>query len=617
MTDINKLGVEAVKALKALNAAKAAKKSETAKATELIEERNETARPLLQQVHDAIAAGQSVNGQSTWDGWAKQAGWSKRALNYILNGRKPQTGNSSSRSSFLKRIAEAKEKLADFQSRIDAPFAPGEIRDRAFDAQVDPNPVIQPLFEEFLKLLTPDHCEVMHIGGKSWYVQAYGEEPVESTDEEPLLHKPASMDSNVSRCGLPLEGLHFTFNRPTCPDCRKRKKKDAQPVEPVLTHARASSRRTVCEKNYINRPLIKNKVFANHWAAATCPDCQMIIKQGDERRKAFDQETEKLYAKKEQPVEAAKPIKVKLTNAQRREAGVELAPLSNAKKLTYNASTVTFDAATYQEVAKELILALEQRITGYHDAHRDWRNHQNVRYLSNLLDWTNRSPEAIAAKKVVSDYKGAVKALEGAIRAVVAGDLNDDDDPTRHISEWYEGEHAEEVERRAEEVYQKRIAELDAKRDDQLAQLSESAKALASKESAIVTHRWGGVTAGGGQNTRMRDYALCGARFSGSSWTTKQRHVCAGKDETPTCPKCLKLIAEQVSEPAQALAAAIDAAPVPQYDREAYAKAETVGQKRCILGSPENLKWHADLEYRRNNPVVDPNADDEFAGERD
>jgi hypothetical protein len=67
-----------------------------------------------------------------------------------------------------------------------------------------------------------------------------------------------------------------------------------------------------------------------------------------------------------------------------------------------------------------------------------------------------------------------------------------------------------------------------------------------------VTHRWGGVTAGGGQNSRMRDYALCGARFSGSSWTTKQRHVSVDKDETPTCPKCLKLIAEQqVSEPAQ------------------------------------------------------------------
>jgi hypothetical protein len=99
MSDIHKIGTEAVKALKALTAAKADKKAKTAKATELIEERNELARPLLQQVHDAIVAGQSVNGQHTWEGWAKYAGWSKRALNYILNGRKPQTpgGNSSSR----------------------------------------------------------------------------------------------------------------------------------------------------------------------------------------------------------------------------------------------------------------------------------------------------------------------------------------------------------------------------------------------------------------------------------------------------------------------------------------------------------------------------------------
>lgn len=103
--DISKIGAAAIAALKALKAAKANKKSKTAKANELIEERNETARPLLQQVHDAIVAGQSVNGQSTWDGWAKHAGWSKRALNYILNGRKPQTGNSSSRK-LLKELLD-------------------------------------------------------------------------------------------------------------------------------------------------------------------------------------------------------------------------------------------------------------------------------------------------------------------------------------------------------------------------------------------------------------------------------------------------------------------------------------------------------------------------------
>jgi hypothetical protein len=95
--DIHQIGADAVAALKALNQAKAAKKSKTAKANDLIEERNELVKPLLQQVHDSIAGGKPVNGCTTWAGWAKAAGWSKRALNYILNGRKPQTGNSSSR----------------------------------------------------------------------------------------------------------------------------------------------------------------------------------------------------------------------------------------------------------------------------------------------------------------------------------------------------------------------------------------------------------------------------------------------------------------------------------------------------------------------------------------
>lgn len=99
---IHEIGAAAVAALKALNQAKAAKKAKAAKATELIEERNEIVRPLLKQVHDHIAGGGAVNGHTTWAGWAKYAGWSKRALNYILNGRKPQGGNSSSRSTAIK-----------------------------------------------------------------------------------------------------------------------------------------------------------------------------------------------------------------------------------------------------------------------------------------------------------------------------------------------------------------------------------------------------------------------------------------------------------------------------------------------------------------------------------
>lgn len=96
---IHKIGEQARKALSSLRAAKAVKKLKISKANDLIEDRNELVKPLLQQVHDAIAAGQAVNGQTSWDGWAKYAGWSKRNLNYILNGRPERTGrNHGSRS---------------------------------------------------------------------------------------------------------------------------------------------------------------------------------------------------------------------------------------------------------------------------------------------------------------------------------------------------------------------------------------------------------------------------------------------------------------------------------------------------------------------------------------
>lgn len=100
--NIHKVGAEAVALLSDLRKAKAARKTEIAKADDLIEERNEAVKPLLKQVHDHIAGGDPVNGCSTWAAWAKYAGWSKRALNYIINGRKPQGGNSSSRVVVLK-----------------------------------------------------------------------------------------------------------------------------------------------------------------------------------------------------------------------------------------------------------------------------------------------------------------------------------------------------------------------------------------------------------------------------------------------------------------------------------------------------------------------------------
>jgi hypothetical protein len=53
----------------------------------------------------------------------------------------------------------------------------------------------------------------------------------------------------------------------------------------------------------------------------------------------------------------------------------------------------------------------------------------------------------------------------------------------------------------------------------------------------------------------------------------------------------------RMSEPTQ-VAIVINDPPV-TYDTEAYAKAETWSQKRCIIGSPENVAWSAELKARR------------------
>lgn len=409
--DISKIGAAAIAALKALTAAKAAKKTKTAKANELIDERNEAVRPLLREVHDLIMGGTPIDDCSTWKAWAKHAGWSKRALDYILNGRKPQGGNSSSRK-LLRELLDVINCAPDIHViRVAAAMIMDEIK------------------------YTPK--TTVEVDGKQY-------------------------ETDADRTIDPRQFTKF--------------------VETV--HIRYSPRKALCQTRFINRK-IKGAVYAKPGEEeVTCADC-IAVRDKTLGEGTLAEARERALAKKQtakvltEDGSESTDIRVRLTSAQCRETkqiamelGIGWSP----------AVTLVFEAAEYQSQAKELVVALEKKITDLHDANREWRNHQNVTRLSDLLDWNNQSDEAKATKQIVSTYKGAVKACEGAIRAIIAGDLNDDDDPTRHTREWYEGEHAEEVERRAEETYQKRIAELDAKRggDDKLAQLSESAKALAA-----------------------------------------------------------------------------------------------------------------------------------------
>ena len=68
------------------------------------------------------------------------------------------------------------------------------------------------------------------------------------------------------------------------------------------------------------------------------------------------------------------------------------------------------------------------------------------------------------------------------------------------------------------------------------------------KPPVWITHIYGSATAGGGQNTRMRDYALCGRNFTPRSRDggmtipeSGRVHVSITRGEEPTCPECIKL----------------------------------------------------------------------------
>jgi hypothetical protein len=140
-------------------------------------------------------------------------------------------------------------------------------------------------------------------------------------------------------------------------------------------------------------------------------------------------------------------------------------------------NTLIFEADKYQETVKALVLALEQRAKDVQDEH--YKARRGFR-ATELLDWTNKYPEGIAAKQKDAERKGARKAIEGVIRAIIAGDLKSDD-PARHAREWYE-HHEEEVQTELGAASERLDAEFEVKWGNQET-LSEPAKNL---QAAIV-----------------------------------------------------------------------------------------------------------------------------------
>lgn len=135
--------------------------------------------------------------------------------------------------------------------------------------------------------------------------------------------------------------------------------------------------------------------------------------------------------KRETAAQKTDLIKVKLTPAQMENTFTVLATFRDDKKLALNRSTISFDAATYQEVAKQVIAELEQRKAALTEEYK------KNRISNDQLDWTNKSAEAMAAKKLQAQHQGAVKAIEAAVRKIAFGDL-ESDEPERSVEDWLE-----------------------------------------------------------------------------------------------------------------------------------------------------------------------------------
>lgn len=142
-------------------------------------------------------------------------------------------------------------------------------------------------------------------------------------------------------------------------------------------------------------------------------------------------------------------IRVRLTSAQYREAGELARDLGIGWQPKV---TLVFEADEYQEQAKALTLALEQRITDLQDGYKRWVKDENI--TADLLDWNNKEPAALAAKKEKSRVQGAIKACDGARSKIISGDLDSDGDDGRDLYAW-QNARDEEQDRLYREKYER------------------------------------------------------------------------------------------------------------------------------------------------------------------
>jgi hypothetical protein len=112
-------------------------------------------------------------------------------------------------ATFEQRIAAAKKKLADIYARKDADYAPGEIRDmKQFEGLEEP--IIDPLYKEFLSLIAPKGYSVMKAH-RGWLVQEIEEEEQAEPVTKPKFVPPSERKRTAHATKTLLESMASNF----------------------------------------------------------------------------------------------------------------------------------------------------------------------------------------------------------------------------------------------------------------------------------------------------------------------------------------------------------------------------------------------------------------------
>lgn len=322
---------------------RAEQKEKTAKLREIL-------TPIVKHLQDGGTAN-GITGLHNWAWWynptTKSPKNSARQIMRIVNGLKKAEGDTKSakaKSDFLARIADAKKKVGNIQRAWDAPFKPGETKDSRDLDQIDA--IVEPVFQEFLALISPDGYEVTQ-GDRGWWAQEKFDEPTPKPKKQakkkeakkPLKHAKHPMGFGIAWCSTSLGNnnkAHQTRHA-TCPYCIAAMAADLRVVNPEMK--RRSIEKDLKEaREALNRHEMLVQRCLPEYRSAHYQDSVRAIPEYREEVAKLEQELSVIKEIKtpEQAVEAAKKaaaeqeaekaradatafVRVKLTEAQVRE----------------------------------------------------------------------------------------------------------------------------------------------------------------------------------------------------------------------------------------------------------------------------------------------------------